>query len=285
MPKVSICIPAYNQVIYLKKTLDSVMLQTFQDYEVIITDDTSGPMVKELIDQFDFGGKLYYFKNDAALGSPRNWNESIKKASGEYIKILHHDDWFKQQDSLEKYVNLLSGDPECGFAFSASHVLLNNGVNWNHQTSFHEVDEIRRCPASLFLGNKIGSPSAVIFRKDILESFDNNLKWLVDVEFYIRAIQKVKKIRYCSESLITTFGMEGRVSDFCLDNSHVEIFENFYLFDKIRSQLYLNLHYWAKCMRALLALCRKYKISTGREIRSFGYNGRIDWLLLVWLRF
>ncbi|MCO5947661.1 glycosyltransferase family 2 protein [Mucilaginibacter flavidus] len=286
MPKVSVCIPAYNQVNYLKIALNSVLLQTFTDYEVIVTDDTPGPMVKELIDQFDFGGKLHYFKNQVSLGSPQNWNEAIEKSSGEYVKILHHDDWFEQNDSLEKYVKLLDDNSGCGMAFSASLVKLENGRQWVHEISDEDVAEISRSPASLFLGNKIGSPSAVIFRKTVFEPFDPNLKWLVDIEFYIRVIGKNAAICYCSEALITTFGATGRVSDICIDNPDVEIFENFYVFDKIKDQFSLNRRlYLGRCLGHLLLLCRKYKISAASHIRRFGYTGRIPFRLLIWLKF
>ena len=83
MPKVSICIPTYKQVDYLRKTLDSVLLQDFHDYELIISDDSSDDSVENLLREFDFKGKLNYFRNSVALGSPANWNYSIKQAKGE----------------------------------------------------------------------------------------------------------------------------------------------------------------------------------------------------------
>ncbi|WP_428328425.1 glycosyltransferase family 2 protein [Mucilaginibacter sp.] len=281
MPKVSICIPTYNQIEYLKLTLDSIAIQTFQDYEIIITDDTTGFMVKDLVDQYNFEGRLHYFKNQTPLGSPQNWNKAIEKANGTYIKILHHDDWFKTNESLEKYVNLLADD-KIDIAFSSSHVLLDNGENWIHEVSIEELDKLRSCPSSLFFGNKIGSPSAVIFRKDILEIFDKNLKWLVDVEFYIRVINKTKRVNYINEALITTFGAEGRVTDICVNNPTIEIFENFYLFDKIkRLFLFKGINYYFDALKVLSQLCKKYGISTKKEIRAMGYNGKIPPILIL----
>src|SRR3989344_6387452 len=100
MVKVSICIPTYKQVDYLRKTLNSVLVQDFHDYELIITDDSSDDSVKNLLKEFDFKGKLKYYHNKIALGSPANWNYSLKQATGEYIKILHHDDFFTADNSL-----------------------------------------------------------------------------------------------------------------------------------------------------------------------------------------
>ncbi len=117
---VSICIPAYNQTVYLRKVLNSIIEQDFNDYEIIITDDTPDDSIKKLIDEFDFQGRLKYFKNHSALGTPENWNEAIRKAGGEYIKIMHHDDFFTYNHSLAEFVKMLDENPECDFAFSSS---------------------------------------------------------------------------------------------------------------------------------------------------------------------
>ena len=68
-PKVSLCIPAYKQVEYLRVTLNSVLKQDFHDYELIVTDDSADDSVKNLLSEFDFKGKLKYcllYTSDAA---------------------------------------------------------------------------------------------------------------------------------------------------------------------------------------------------------------------------
>lgn len=104
--KVSICIPAYKHIDFLRRCLNSILEQRFTDYEVVITDDSPDDSLQKLVEEYS-DERIKYFKNKKALGSPLNWNEGIKKANGEYIKILHHDDWFSSPDSLEKYVRLL----------------------------------------------------------------------------------------------------------------------------------------------------------------------------------
>jgi glycosyltransferase involved in cell wall biosynthesis len=280
MLKVSICIPTYNQVTYLARTLDSILLQTYENYEVIITDDSPDLLVKQFVEQYDFNGKLFYFKNETTLGTPENWNEGVKRATGEYIKIIHHDDWFTSPTSLEQFVNLLADNPECSLAFSSSFVLLANGDNWVHRISPADLIEIQSHPELLLLGNKIGSPSATIYRKNVLEYFDKDLKWLVDIEFYMRVICRFNKLAFAESPLITTYGAEGRVSDHCI-NREIEVFENFYLFEKIKQ---LNNHkYWVKINLHLLRLCKKYNISTRTDFAKCGFTGRISsgFLLLL----
>ena len=69
-PKVSICIPAYKQLAILRKVLDSILIQSFENYEVIISDDSPDYGVELLIGEFDFKGRLKYSRNQTALGSP-----------------------------------------------------------------------------------------------------------------------------------------------------------------------------------------------------------------------
>jgi len=124
-PKVSICVPTYNQTLYLEKNLNSIAIQTFQDYEIIVSDDSSTDDVLNLVSRFEttFKDKLKYFRNNPPKGTPENWNESIRKAKGEYIKIMHHDEWFADENSLETFVSTIELN-NADFVFSAVNVLI-----------------------------------------------------------------------------------------------------------------------------------------------------------------
>ena len=83
---ISICIPAYKHVDYLKRLLDSIAIQTFKDFEVIITDDSPGNEVEQFCLQYQSLLPIKYIKNNTSLGSPGNWNACISNASGQWIK-------------------------------------------------------------------------------------------------------------------------------------------------------------------------------------------------------
>lgn len=119
MPKVSICIPAYGNPEGIRRLLDSIKEQTFTDYEVVLTDDSPDDSVRDAALESDMEC-LRYHKNEKRLGATGNWNEAVRRAKGEYIKIMHHDDWFSQPDSLERFVALLDGAPEAALAFCGS---------------------------------------------------------------------------------------------------------------------------------------------------------------------
>lgn len=234
-PEVSICIPAFKQVEFLRKTLDSVLKQTYSDYEIIITDDSPDESVNILLKDFDFNGKLRYYRNVPALGTPANWNYAIEKANGKYIKLLHHDDFFTSPGSLEKYVKLLDNNPEASFAFSGTEiwfVSLNNKKK--HWCSQSRLKKIKKNPDRLFFANYIGSPSATIVRKNSEVLYDENLKWLVDIDYYIRLLKKKSNVAQTDETLICTIdGAEGQVTKSVINDSVLQIREHVYLFDKL----------------------------------------------------
>lgn len=232
--KVSICIPTYKQVKYLRKTLMSILEQTYSDYEIVVTDDSPDDSVKSLLKEFDFKGKLHYYKNESALGSPENWNEGLRKATGKYIKPLHHDDFFVGEFALAEFVNMLDRNPDADFGFCSSIIVDGNTEEISaYYPSAISLQNLKKLPENLFMGNKIGAPSATIFRKNDL-TFDNKLKWLVDLEFYIRYLNKNKNFAFNLRPLIATTNNAGhQVTSESLNNKNIELFENLYVYNKL----------------------------------------------------
>jgi glycosyltransferase involved in cell wall biosynthesis len=90
MPKVSIIIPAYNAMTYLPETVDSVLKQTYNDFEVIVVNDSSTDETEQWVSQIaDSRVKLISQENQGAAGARNN---GIGHAQGEYIEFLDADD-------------------------------------------------------------------------------------------------------------------------------------------------------------------------------------------------
>lgn len=106
MPKFSIIIPTYNVEKYVKKCLDSVMKQTFKDYEVIVTDDGSTDKTKSIVHKFDVE---LIESNHVGVSQARNL--AINKAKGEYLVFLDSDDWW-DKELLEKLAESSKNDPD-----------------------------------------------------------------------------------------------------------------------------------------------------------------------------
>lgn len=241
MPLVSICIPAYSNPESLKRLLDSVFDQTFVDYEVVITDDSPDETVKIVVDSYS-DDRIRYYKNKKQLGTPENWNEAIRKAKGDFIKIMHHDDWFSSQESLMVFVNYML-ENDCILIFSQSDNVKNNQIISQNRPDKRICNFIKEYPFELFFSNYIGAPSTVLFKKNKV-LFDNNLKWFVDVEFYFKTIfDNNHECIFCIEdSLINIGNDENRVTDFCLKNQnlvHMEfLYSLFSMYNKNRLSFY-----------------------------------------------
>ncbi|ABA20473.1 Glycosyl transferase, family 2 [Trichormus variabilis ATCC 29413] len=115
MPKVSVVIPAYNAMPYLPETLDSVLRQTYNDFEVIVVNDGSSDKTEEFISQIlDPRIKLISQANQGLAGAR---NTGILNASGEYIAFLDADDIW-EPTKLEKQVKVLDENPEVGLVYT-----------------------------------------------------------------------------------------------------------------------------------------------------------------------
>ena len=193
--KVSICVPAYENADGIKRLLDSIRIQKYTDYEVIITDDSKTDEVGELAKSYqdkadDFGNKITYCKNENRLGAGNNWNHSIDLSKGDYIKIMHHDDWFPDENALGAFVKMLDENPKAVLAFSGTHqVTLETNESFARCISDADLNELNNDYRYLYLEQVIGAPSATIYRKTDLR-FAPELSWLIDAEFYMKVFRQ-----------------------------------------------------------------------------------------------
>ncbi len=238
MPKVSICIPAYKNPSGMRRALQSVQEQTFVDYEIIITDDSPDNTVEEVVKEFILFKNLHYIKNAVRQGSPQNFNVALLYTKGEYIKILLHDDWFSTPDALGKFVEALDSNPNSYLAFCQSrNINATKNFEWISSPTNHFLSMLRKDPTRLYPRNFIGAPSAVIFRRGSW-LFDAKLKWVVDIDFYISILCKHPEIIFLNEPLINiTVGDEHQMTSSVHDNKEVELFEFFYLYRKLFSDM------------------------------------------------
>lgn len=235
--QVSICIPSYNSPETLKKCLDSIVSQSFQDFELIISDDSITDKVKNLVDSYNFSSNLIYIKNDIPLGSPANWNKALSYAKGKYIKIMHHDDYFTDSTSLSKFVKALESNPSANFACSYSRIYFSKSKSYFiHKQTKPQIKRIIREPEFLFFRNVIGAPSATFFRNYDNLNFNTNYKWLVDVEFYLNYFKIHSGIVFISEPLVTVVdGTEGQITQTVSEDKNLVVTENLNLFSSIYS--------------------------------------------------
>lgn len=219
-PKVSICIPAYKQPLLLERCLHSLRLQDFTSFEVIVTDDSPDDGVEDLVRDFRSGFPLRYERNSPPLGSPGNWNAGLQLAKGEYIKILHHDDWLRTPDALRLSAEALDARPEASLVYSTSVNIFPNNSEVINLTAPGQLERVLRRREALLLGNFIGAPSTVLFRRYPGLIFDPALKWLVDIDFYMDLLAKGPAI-YIEKPLVNIGVHEMQVTKAVQDDPAV----------------------------------------------------------------
>lgn len=283
-PKVSICIPAYRQTQYLARTLDSILRQDYQDYEVVVTDDSPDATVETLVREYAFGSRLTYVRNPVQLGSPANWNQAVRSSRGEYIKIMHHDDWFADSSSLAQYVAMLDSDSAAGFAFSGAIArIATSGKTWHHNASERQLARLRVEPTCLFYGNFIGPPSSTIIRRTSFREFSENLVWVVDIAQYIQILQETGFVATREPLIISTTQAVHQITSDCAENEQLNLYEYFWLFDRIKSSIPSNSR--DVYINRLLELLFSYNLRFLDDIRQSGYQGELPAEILSSVRY
>ena len=275
-PFVSICIPAYKRAEFLTRLLDSIAIQTFKDFEVIITDDSPDDTVRDLSMHYQQKMPLRYFRNPSPLGTPENWNEAIRQANGKWIKLIHDDDWLATEHSLQQFVDAINNNPKASFFFCAYR---NNWLQIGRMEDVHirefRYKQLLKEPATLFSSNIIGPPSVIIHANDKKVYYDKTIKWVVDIDFYIRYFKTAKPV-YIPRILINVGMGDSQVTQDCFRKREVEVPENFYLLNKVGIEALKNMLVYDAWWRLL----RNLEITQEAEIRTAGYSGPIHRVLL-----
>jgi glycosyltransferase involved in cell wall biosynthesis len=109
-PLLSVCIPAYNRPGWLRRGLESIAITDDTDIEIVITDDSDTDQCQAIAAEVleNWSGSWRYEHHQRPLGMAQNWNRAIRWATGQYVMVLHDDDFFVPQ-GLGRLVNKLRG--------------------------------------------------------------------------------------------------------------------------------------------------------------------------------
>lgn len=197
--KVSAVIITRNREELLKKAIDSVINQTYNNLEIIVVDDGSTDETKKLCSTYLNLIYIYIPPEEHKNGNYAR-NLGIKKSSGEYVAFLDDDDeWL--EDKIEKQVNKISEDESIGMVFAGNRTVVNDGeLIFDNKVNLKFHGDCSQ--KSLYI---IGTTtSAMLFRKKALydvKLFDENLNFWQETELIIRISQEYK-IEYVDEILL-----------------------------------------------------------------------------------
>lgn len=190
-PIISICIPTYNYAKYIAQCIESVISQTYKDFEIIIVDNCSIDNTEEIVKSYILNcNKIKYFRNAENIGMAANWNRCLELASGEYVKILCADDLLMPQ-CIQKAMDVLNENKNI-VLLATSRLLVDENLSSSKSLQYSNSSKleygcnvIKKC---LIHGNQIGEPSSVVFKRESsLRGFSSKYAQLTDLEmwFYI----------------------------------------------------------------------------------------------------
>lgn len=180
---ISICIPTYEMHgkarELLIRSFNMLQKQTYKNFEVIISDNSEDDVVKNLCENPEYKPLNIKYSKNPKKGLSVNTNESMRKATGDFIKILYMDDYLANENSLENIVKNFQGK---WLITGCAHDNGNGeGIN-HHYPTYNE---------KIYLGkNTIGPPSVLTIKNEDLIFFDEKLSWALDCDYYKRLYDK-----------------------------------------------------------------------------------------------
>ena len=210
-PFFSIAIPTYEMggfgYKFLKFNFDKLKTQSFKDFEVVISDHSESDIIKDLCIEYSNILNIKYFRNTNKRGSSSaNINNAIINSEGKWIKILFQDDFLYEFDSLEKINNYIKSDPESVWiASGCEHT--NDG--YSMYRPFYP-----KWSQNIELGNNtISSPSVICIKNESPIYFNEDLIWLMDVEYYRRMYNLYGEPKYLYDIIVVNRTWNNSVSN------------------------------------------------------------------------
>jgi glycosyltransferase involved in cell wall biosynthesis len=180
--KISIAIPTWESYgrgsEFLDDLLRTIEIQHFKNFEVVISDHSENDDVYNKVLEFNSKFQIKYIENNKNRGnSPANINNAIGNCSGEIIKIMFQDDFFYDDEALEKIYYTLKDSEKMWLLNGCNHTDDDgNSFYWEHYPKFN---------SDLLKGvNTISSPSVVAFKKECDVYFDETLVNFMDIDYY-----------------------------------------------------------------------------------------------------
>ncbi|MEL6248284.1 MAG: glycosyltransferase family 2 protein [Cyanobacteria bacterium J06627_15] len=211
LPTVSVIIPVYNVEQYIAETIESVLGQTFEDFEIVIVDDGATDSSVEICRRIEDRRIRLIHQHNRGLAGARN--TGIRHARGQYLAFLDSDDLW-HAEKLARHVEHLQQSPQVGVSFSRSTFIDENG----QPLGIHQMPKLTDItPGYLFCRNPISNGSTPVIRRGVFDAikfqanlygtvedfyFDDSFRQSEDIECWLRiALQTDWSIEGIPESL------------------------------------------------------------------------------------
>ena len=193
-PTVSVLVKSYNHAPYVHQTIESILAQSYQDFEIVVTDDASTDETAAILRTFE-DPRIKLEVNAQNLGISGAMNATISRARGRYLAILNSDDW-ALPGRLERQVDFLNSNPHVSVVTSLPYPVDERGEatkafnDFERPFAFPDFSRRTWLRHFFFEGNCLCAPSAMVRREayKIAGSYDRRLTNLQDFDMWIRML-------------------------------------------------------------------------------------------------
>jgi len=188
MPKVSIVLPTYNGEKYLRESIDSVINQTFTDWELIIVNDCSTDSTPQISEEYAIkDSRIRVIHNEVNQKLPNSLNIGFRQAKGEFLTWTSDDNLYLPE-AIEKMQFFLCKNMDVGLVFTDMNYIDDSGmVISSNSRSCHKIN----------LCNCVGA--SFMYRRDVADNvgeYDNSKILIEDYDYWIRVYSKYKVVRF-----------------------------------------------------------------------------------------
>lgn len=184
---ISVILPVYNGARFLRESIESVVNQSYSNWELIIVDDCSTDETAEIAKNFaDNDGRIHYYRNDENLKLPRNLNKGFSLSAGEYLTWTSDDNRFKK-NALETMIQALENNPEADLVYASYDVINEKGKKLH----FIQADSKAR---EHILGSNVVGACFLYTRKayNLTGQYDPDLLYVEDFDYWQRMVSRVR---------------------------------------------------------------------------------------------
>lgn len=259
-PRISIGLPVYNGEIFLEEALTSLLNQSFDDFELIISDNASTDMTEAICrDYANKDKRIKYFRNDRNIGMFRNFNRVLELSTGEYFKWAAYDD-ICLPEFLEECIRILDQDESIVLCFPRTKVIDKNGLylfspgSYLGKTNSFDVElRFRDVLYNLVACDQLFG----LIRTDILkktEKFSNY--WTAD-KGLIAELSLWGRFYELDQELLLRRSHTAQATEVSLDNKYKYV--NPYRRDFLPYQVHATARYIRSIQRSSLATFQKFR--------------------------
>jgi glycosyltransferase involved in cell wall biosynthesis len=251
-PLVSVNITTYNRAKLLPRCLDSILCQTYPNFEIVIADDCSSDNTTDVVNSYITNNPqvtIKYIKHENNKGNAHTRNTALKHAEGYYIAFMDDDDEWIDPDKLKKQVEIFENTDNKNLAIVCTAV---NIIDEKQDVIPKIINHPNRLKEAILTKNGIIYNSTVFTKKAILEEiggFDTRLRRGVDSDFYRMCIVKLNYDVYFMEDITVAVHEYGsdRITPKLSNTAKIKALKNnIYVFNKFKFYLIKYPHAFAK---------------------------------------